>query len=433
MTMAWWRRRANRIAAQAAPGWQLFSINAVWFGTSFLWNAIHPLLLPTMLLSQTEGTRNTRYGLLTFGGLLVAMAVQPLSGALSDHTVHRLGRRRPWMILGLGLGLASLWAMVLARGFVGLALGYILLQLCSNILHGAAQGLIPDLVPPGRRGVASGAKSAIDMLGVVAAALVISRILDGVMPRVQLSAVVIALVWTAGTLITVAGAHEQRADVAPQSRIGGAKLLHGLVGPRSEGLRAYARLLVSRYCVLLGTYMVQSFAFFFLQDVLQLANPGRTMGNIMSAIAVCVLLAALPAGALSEHLGRRRLSLWAEAVVALGMVGLAVWRQAGHLWLLGGVIGLGMGVFTSVNWAWATDLVPIDEPARYLGLSNLATAGAAATSRLAGPLIDLINARWQHGGYIALFALATLAVGMALLVTWRLPEPVAGRELARIA
>jgi MFS family permease len=192
--MAWWRRRANRIAAQAAPGWQLFSINAVWFGTSFLWNAIHPLLLPTMLLSQTEGTRNTRYGLLTFGGLLVAMAVQPLSGALSDHTVHRLGRRRPWMILGLGLGLASLWAMVLARGFVGLALGYILLQLCSNILHGAAQGLIPDLVPPGRRGVASGAKSAIDMLGVVAAALVISRILDGVLPRVHLSAVVIALV-----------------------------------------------------------------------------------------------------------------------------------------------------------------------------------------------------------------------------------------------
>ena len=139
MTMAWWRRCANRIAEQAAPGWQLFSINAVWFGTSFLWNAIHPLLLATMLLSQTEGTRNTRYGLLTFGGLLVAMAVQPLSGALSDHTVHRLGRRRPWMIVGLGLGLASLWTMVLARSFVGLV-GYILLH-SADILQRAATGV----------------------------------------------------------------------------------------------------------------------------------------------------------------------------------------------------------------------------------------------------------------------------------------------------
>ena len=60
-----------------------------------------------------------------------------------------------------------------------------------------------------------------------------------------------------------------------------------------------------------------------------------------------------------------------------------------------------------------------------------ATAGAAATSRLAGPLIDLLNARWQHGGYTALFALATLVVGAALLVTWRLPEPMADKRMGR--
>ncbi len=425
------RHRTALTSARFGRGWRLFTLNAVWFGTSFLWNAVHPLLLPTMLLSQAEGTRNTRYGLLTFGGLLVALLVQPLSGALSDQTAHRLGRRRPWMLLGLGMGLVCLWTMALAHSFVGLALGYVMLQLCSNILHGAAQGLIPDLVPVGRRGVASGAKSAIDMLGVVAAALAISRVLDGTLPRIQLATLVIALVWAAGTLVTVGTVREESTVDIPRRGPKPGCLQRRAKGARKGTQGHYARLLAVRYCVLLSTYMVQSFALFYLQEVLHVSNPGRVMGNIMSAIAICVMLSSLPAGALSERLGRRRLSIWAEGVVALGMLGLALGRQVGQLWLWGAVIGLGMGIFASVNWAWATDLVPVDEPAKYLGLSNLATAGAAATSRLAGPLIDLLNARWQHGGYLMLFILATLAVGVALLITQRLPEPIAVRPGAR--
>ena len=50
------------------------------------------------------------------------------------------------------------------------------------------------------------------------------------------------------------------------------------------------------------------------------------------------------------------------------------------------------GIFLSVNWALATDLIPQDEAGKYLGLSNIATAGAGAVSRLAGPMIDGLNA-----------------------------------------
>jgi len=45
----------------------------------------------------------------------------------------------------------------------------------------------------------------------------------------------------------------------------------------------------------------------------------------------------------------------------------------------------------SSNWALATDLVPGGEEARYLGLTNLATAGGAALARLIGPVIDYFN------------------------------------------
>jgi len=53
----------------------------------------------------------------------------------------------------------------------------------------------------------------------------------------------------------------------------------------------------------------------------------------------------------------------------------------------------------STNWALATDLVAKGEEARYLGLTNLATAGGAALARLIGPVIDFFNAREPGMGY----------------------------------
>ena len=101
----------------------------------------------------------------------------------------------------------------------------------------------------------------------------------------------------------------------------------------------------------------------------------------------------------------------------LGAPPLAATHSATTLAPLGCLIGLGMGIFTSVNWAWATDLVPPDEAAKYLGLSNLATAGASATSRLAGPIIDAVNARLANGGYLMLLLLAIVSVLVAIPIT----------------
>jgi MFS family permease len=156
--------------------------------------------------------------------------------------------------------------------------------------------------------------------------------------------------------------------------------------------------------------------------VLGVEAPARTVGSLMTIIGVSVLLSVYPAGLLSERWGRKRLTLVACSVIALGMALLAVLRQPSWIPVLGVAIGVGMGIFSSVNWAWATDLVPANEAGKYLGLSNLATAGSAATSRLFGPLVDLIN-RWApHAGYTLLFVVATLGALAGLLITMRVPE-----------
>jgi MFS family permease len=81
--------------------------------------------------------------------------------------------------------------------------------------------------------------------------------------------------------------------------------------------------------------------------------------------------------------------------------------------------------FVSVNWALATDLIPAEEAGKYLGLSNLATAGSGAVGRLAGPLIDGINALrpGAYLGYPALFLLASASALLGTLLMLRIRDP----------
>ncbi len=127
---------------------QMLAINAYWVGLSFMWNALHPIVLPAVLLTFAPASqKNTYLGLLTFVGLIIAMFIQPLSGALSDGWPSRWGRRRPLILVGTLFDFVFLAILAWAGGLTWLVIGYIGLQFSSNIAHGPAQGLIPDLVP----------------------------------------------------------------------------------------------------------------------------------------------------------------------------------------------------------------------------------------------------------------------------------------------
>ncbi|MBC7238690.1 MAG: PucC family protein, partial [Chloroflexi bacterium] len=93
-----------------------------------------------------------------------------------------------------------------------------------------------------------------------------------------------------------------------------------------------------------------------------------------------------------------------------------------------GCIGVGIGIFSCVNWAWATDLVPAAEAGKYLGLSNLATAGSAAVARLLGPAIDSVNHFFPKAGYSLVFLLAAASAFVGLILILRMPEGKANTQ-----
>ncbi|MBN1935719.1 MAG: PucC family protein, partial [Anaerolineae bacterium] len=78
-----------------------------------------------------------------------------------------------------------------------------------------------------------------------------------------------------------------------------------------------------------------------------------------------------------------------------------------QLWILyvaGGVLGLATGLFMATNWSLGTRLAPEAEAGRYLGVSNLAGAGAGMIGTgIGGPIADYLNARQPGLGYLVLF------------------------------
>jgi len=195
---------------------QMLTLQAYMFALSFMWNSLHVIILPAVLLTMVpEHLKNTALGLLTFAGLIVAMLLQPLAGALSDRWVSPWGRRRPLITLGTAFDLIFLAFLAWAGGLVWLAVGYIGLQFTSNLAHGAMQGLLPDQTPKSQLGAASALKNFMDMAGLIVASLLMGRLVAPDMRHPLLPVGLVVVVLVVGAAITVLGVREQPPTLAP--------------------------------------------------------------------------------------------------------------------------------------------------------------------------------------------------------------------------
>ncbi len=405
-------------------GWQMLAAISVYaFALSILWNSFGPLVMPYLVAKMEPELKNTYLGLVTTAGLIVALVVQPLAGGLSDRSRSRWGRRRPFILVGTLFDLVFLLMVGLAGSFWPLFVAYCLLQTSSNVAHGPYQGFIPDLVPNDKKGIASGVKNLVELIGLVLCSLVVGGLLG--QDNVEASLAIIAIVLAVSMIITLLTVHEEAAETEAREAAVQQMSLSGMV----EGMkrhRAFVWYVVSRFLILSGLAAVRTFAQTFLQDVLHAARPAELAGQLMTVLGICVLIVVLPAGYLADRVGRKRLNVIAALIGAMGtllMVSVSSYEQ---IVMYGAVVGMAVGVFLSANWALAMDLIPPAEAALFLGLTNLATAGSGAATGLLGPMIDGINAVAPATGYgyraLFIVAAACWGVGAWLLAGLKVPE-----------
>lgn len=368
--------------------WGMFAISAYWFAFSFLWGAMLTIVIPSQVkFIVGSDAKATALGTVLSIGAIMAMVVTPLFGALSDRTHAKLGRRRPYIIIGALMAIVPLYMMANTASLAVLLVGYLLLQLSMNISGAAHHGLIPDLVPLEQRGAMASFMGVMTLLGTV-----LAMILAGIFADQQQYAIiylVIGVLLLVCMAITVLGIKEQRYTLRTPFELG--RFVRDFyVNPRKYP--DFAWMLLSTLLLLLGFYSLNNYLQYYLEDVLGSTKPAEDTMLVGIVVLVGATIISALAGKISDWIGRR----WTFAIAALSMALTAAFFLFAPsftvILIVAVFFGIGYGAFTSVQWAIATDTLPNTETAsaKDLGIWNVATT-------LPQVIAPLLGALWLNG------------------------------------
>jgi Na+/melibiose symporter-like transporter len=391
-----------------------FRITILGFALTALWSSLHSIILPIRLLAYVpESQKNTYLGLLTFTGLVIAMFVQPIAGACSDFTNSRWGRRQPYILLGMLFALILLPEIGIASNYIAILVVYCFLQVSTNTAQASYQAFIPELVPANKRGLASGVKSIMEVLGGVAlvrlAAYFMGRYFTGGGEYwIWITLGALMAVTLIATIVTVLTVKESPSTCRSELSL---FIMWQSFKIDLKVHRDFVWFLFSRALLGIPGVALQIFALYYLKDVVGIPNPASAAGNLLLVVGICLLAATYPAGRLSDLLGRKPIVIGSGILGAVSIMILYFSRNYSQIMLAGALLGVANGALLSGSWALATDLARSGngEEAKYLGLTNLAMAGGSALARLIGPVIDFFNGMNQGLGYQVMLMLCFIS------------------------
>ncbi len=338
----------------------------------------------------------------------------------------------------------------------------------SNMSQAAEQGLIPDLVPDESRGLFSGVKALFEIplplilvaftvgrlvannqiwaaLILAVAVLVFVMLLTMLVPEKALKEspgpmdwqpLVRLLVMTGVFTLIILGMGEavKRVSIILQNVTAPSTLfiimgLFGLLGMLvavALGVWLSVRIslgksatqspsftwwVVNRLAFLVGAVNLSTFAIYFLQARLGYIKEAAAApaSKLILFVGVFILLSTVPAGWLTDRFGEKRMVAIAGGVAVAGTIIALSLPNLMVIYVGGCIIGIAAGLFYTSNWALGTLLVPKSEAGRYLGISNLAGAGAGAVGAyIGGPIADFVTAQVPQVpgfGYVLLFTI----------------------------
>jgi MFS family permease len=271
-------------------------------------------------------------------------------------------------------------------------------------------------VPTDQRGVASGYYGLMNMVGTIVGFLVVGALLIPT-HHVRLAILTLPVVIAIAGALVIFGVPDRRRTAPSTQALGRSVLLS--VAIDTKRYRDFAWLMISRLFFLMAPVAIGTYAFNFIRYTFNYSEGKASLYSsaLQATILVFAAVLCMTAGFLAERYGKKRLI---AAACIIGAVGSTLLIFAPSLpWILGFglIVGVSLGIFLSVDWAFMTDLIPKAEAGRYMGVSNIATASAGLIARpILGPIIDAFNNnRTSAAGYRVMFGIVTGFFLIALL------------------
>jgi MFS family permease len=384
-------KRSQRTNARIAPN--VWALGAVSFFTDFATEMIYPLL--PLFLTQQLGASKLFVGVLEGIAESVASLLKLVSGWLAD----RFGRRKPLVVAGYTLS-------SLSKPLVGLAAApwhVLAVRVADRVGKGVRtaprDALLADSVRPEERGRAFGVQRTMDHAGALLGPLLAWPLLaaTGGDFRPVFAVALLPGLLCVGILLCCV-----REIPAPPS-VSKSRLPTLTLRPFGPPFRRYVAIL---FLFTLGN---SSDAFLLLRAH-QVGVRPEHVPLVWVALHVVKMVASLPAGILSDHVGRRPLIVAGWTVYATVYLGLAFAAQTWQIWALFLFYGLYFGLTEGVEKAFVADLVPDALRGTAYGVFSFAVGVGAF------PASVLMGALWEWAGPRAAFGFgAALALVAALL------------------
>lgn len=381
--------------------------------TSFFMDVSSEMILYTtpLFLANVLGVKTAIIGLIEGVAETTASILKLFSGWLSDKT----GGRKWITVVGYALSavtkpffyFAQNWGMIAGVRWVD--------RVGKGIRTAPRDALVADSVIPETRGLAFGVQKALDsagaFFGLIIAGIAIWLIQKNGVNLTRPAFQTIVLISIVPAVLSVATLALGAKDVKGKSAALPKFSFRGL------GKHFYT------FLAIVGIFTLGNSSDAFI--VLRAQNLGTSVLGILLMIAVFKLvysLVSVPAGSLSDRIGRKKLIISGWLTYALIYFGFAIASQAWHVWVLYAVYGLYYGLAFGTASAMVADLVPESLRGTAYGTYN-AVLGLLTfpASFIAGILWQGIG-KWGGFGASAPFWFGgTLALTASILMAFVMP------------
>ena len=321
-------------------------------------------LLP-LFLANILGAATVIIGFIEGVAESTASLLKIFSGWLSD----KLGKRKSLAFIGYGLStlakpfmyIATTWGLVLGVRFAD--------RFGKGVRTAPRDALVADSVSAEQRGKAFGFHRAMDTsgaaLGLVLAAAVVFLLQKGALELIRDTyqwLVLIGIIPAVLSLFIFFFIREASRGPSPQSQ-------SECLEKDSQGTKAGFD---NRFKLFLGIMFLftlgnSSDAFLILRAQ-NLGSPVLYILLMLVLFNVVYAAVSIPAGMLSDKLGRRWIIFLGWLIYALSYLGFAVASASWHMWLLFALYGVYYGLAEGVARAFVADLVPEDRCGTAYGL-----------------------------------------------------------------
>jgi len=397
------------------PLTQLLRISAYWLGLTAIDAAVGLFIINRLEFDHLVPKDDVGTSMLMIGvvGAIVGIIIQPTVGYISDYTVSRWGRRKPYIVFGSLLDVVFLLGIAMGSSVLMLAAFFLLLQVSSNIARGPFQGYVPDLVAEPQVGMASGMVGLMQVAGNVTGFLLVALSVGlGVEPLSLVAVALVELVTMASVVLKVGK------GMPPKPRRGKSWSTIAREAWATDILRerSYVWLLVSRLFFMVAGSLLVNFVVIYLARAYGMS---KAEANSMYVAVLVVALAAnvvaiLPASRLSDRVGRKPLIFAACAGGAVGAAIIALTPSIPIAIAGAALFGAANGSFLAVDWALMTDIIPRASAGRYMGMSNVASGSATPLAiAIGGIVLDLVTS----AGHEALSPRVVFILAVAFFAT----------------